>query len=92
MEGLPRLHRRHAELAGGDLLVLLLDGTDDILRRQRARVELVGVEPEAHRILAGAEDIDIADARHARQFILQMNRRVIGEIEGIVARIRANRA
>ncbi len=50
-------------------------------------MQFVGVEPDAHGILAGAEDVDIADARHAREFILQMDRRVIGEIERIVARV-----
>src|SRR5262249_16067581 len=50
--------RRHAELAGGDLLVLAFERVDNILGRQRTRVELVGIEPDAHRILAGAEDVD----------------------------------
>src|SRR6516225_6469888 len=59
--------RRHAELAGGDLLVLALERVDDVLGGQRTRVELVGIEPNPHRILAGPEDIDLAHARQARE-------------------------
>ena len=43
--------RRRADLAGGDLLALLLQRLDDVLRGQAARLHLVGVEPDAHRIL-----------------------------------------
>ena len=70
LEGLRLRRRRHADLAGGDLLVLALERLDDVLRGERARLQLVGVEPDPHRILAGAEHVDVADARQARELVL----------------------
>ena len=61
LERLPRRRRRHADLAGGDLLALLLDRLDHVLRHQPARLQLVRIEPHPHRILAGAEHRDVAD-------------------------------
>ena len=42
LERLSGRRRRHADLAGGDLLALLLDRLDDVLRHQSARLQLVG--------------------------------------------------
>ena len=49
--------RRGAECAGGHLHVLFADGLDHVARRQVARRHLVGVQPHAHGIIAGAEDL-----------------------------------
>ena len=62
---LPRRRRRLAEAAGGDLDVLLAQRLDDVVGGQAARRQAIGVEPQAHRVLALAEDDDVADARHA---------------------------
>jgi len=51
--------RRAAQLATGDLHVLVLDRGRDIDRRQREAVQLVGVEPDPHRVLR-AEHVEIA--------------------------------
>ena len=80
--------RRHAELAGGDLLVLALERVDDVLGRERTRIKLVGIEPNPHRILAGPEDIDLAHARQARELRLQRDGRVIGEEQAVIALVR----
>ena len=77
--------RRRSDLPGRDLLALLLQRLHHVLRVQAARLELVRVEPHAHRILAGAENIDVADAGQARQLVPDVDRGVIGEIEAIVA-------
>ena len=77
--------RRHAQLPGGDLLVLSLERVDDVFGGQRKRIELVGIEPDAHRILAGSEDVDLADARQARELRLQRDGRVIGKEQAVVA-------
>ncbi len=55
LERLPCRRRRRADLAGGHLLALLLQRLDHVLRRQAARLQLVRIEPDAHRILPGAE-------------------------------------
>src|SRR3984893_2376129 len=88
LEGLRARGRRHAELAGRDLLVLAFESVDDIFGRQREGIELVGVEPDAHRILAGPEDIDLAHARQARELRLQRDGRVIGKEKAVVAIVR----
>ena len=85
LERLRVRRRRHPELAGRDLLVLALERVDDVFGRQRTRIELVGVEPDAHRILAGPENIDLADTGQARQFRLQRDGRVIGKEQAVIA-------
>ena len=62
----PGRRRRRADLPGGHLLALLLQRLDHVLRRQAARLQLVRIEPDPHRILAGAEHGDVADAGQAR--------------------------
>ena len=58
---------RLADLSGGNLDVLALEGADHILRGQSPGRELVRIEPDAHRIRPDAADHDIADASHAAQ-------------------------
>ncbi len=80
--------RRHADLTGGHFLALLLQRRHDVLRVQAARFELLRIEPDAHRILAGAEHVDVADPGQSRQFVLEIDGGVIGEIEAVVAAVR----
>ena len=80
--------RRHADLARRDLLALLLQRRDDVLGVEAARLQLVRIEPDPHRILAGAEHVDVADAGQPRQFVLQIDGGVIGEIEAVVTVVR----
>ena len=49
----------------------------DVLRGQSARGNLVRIEPDAHRIFARAEDIDVAHAIDAREFVANLEQRVI---------------
>ena len=77
--------RRHADLAGGNLLALLLQRRHDVLGVEAARFQLFRIEPDAHRILAGAEHIDVADAGKPRQLVLEIDGGVVGEIEAVVA-------
>ena len=51
--------RRHADLARRHLLALLLQRLDDVLRREAARLHLLRIEPDAHRILSGAEHVTL---------------------------------
>ena len=54
-----------AKLAGGNFYVLLGQRVDDVERGEAARGQLGGVEPEAHGVLALAEDDDRADTGDA---------------------------
>ena len=80
--------RRHADLAGRHFLALLLQRRHDVLRVEAARFELFRIEPDPHRILAGAEHIDVADAGQPRQLVPKIDGGVIGEIEAVVAVVR----
>jgi len=60
LERLAGRSRWRADLACGDLLALLLDRLDDVLRHQPTHLQLVRIEPDPHRILAGAEHRDVA--------------------------------
>jgi hypothetical protein len=80
------LRRRwRADLPGGDLLALLLQRVDHVLRHQIARLHLARIEPHPHGVLAGAEHGHAADAGQPRDLVLELDRRVIGEIEAVVA-------
>ena len=48
--------RRRADLTGRDLLALLLQREHHVGGVEAARIEFFRIEPDAHRILAGAED------------------------------------
>ena len=81
---LPRWRRRLADAAGGDLDVLLAQRTDHVAGRDLARGEAIGIEPQAHRILALAEDGDVADAGHALQGVAHVDVEVVAQEERVV--------
>ena len=64
-EFLPRGDRLAADLSGRVDRVLLLDGIDDIGDGDAELAQGVGLDPDADRILACAEDVDHGDAGHA---------------------------
>ena len=47
--------------------------------------ELLRIEPDAHRIVARAEDGDVADAVEAREHVLDLQRGVVAEVELVAA-------
>ena len=56
-----------ADLAGGDLHVLLLQRGDHVGGGEPARRESCRIEPQAHGVLALAEDLHVGDAMDALQ-------------------------
>ena len=80
--------RRHADLSGRDVLALLADGVDHVLRLQTEGIELLRVHPDPHGIRAGAEHLDAADARQARQHVGQVDRRVVAHEQAVVFAVR----
>ncbi len=52
------------------------------------RIELVGVEPDAHGVTAGAEDGDVADARQAGEIVDEIDRRVIAHEQAVILPVR----
>ncbi|RMS61735.1 hypothetical protein ALP65_04617 [Pseudomonas aeruginosa] len=77
-----------AQQLGGDLAVLLADGVDHVGGGEVARGDLVRVQPDAQRIVAEAEQLDVADAVEAGQFVLHVEHRVVRQVEHVVAVIR----
>ena len=72
--------RRTAQLAGGNFDVLLLQRRNHVGRGQLPRRQLRRVQPDAHGILALAEDHDFADAGDALQSVLDVNIQVVGDV------------
>ena len=86
LEGAGGLHGRLVEHAGGDLGVFGLEGGDDLAGGEAAGGDLFGVEPDAHGVVAGADDVDVADAGCAGEDVLDLQGGVVGEVE-LVARV-----
>ena len=71
---------------------MLLQGGDHVGGRELAGGQLGGIEPDAHGVLALAEDDDVADARNALQRVLHVDVEVVGDVlvrEAVVGRIEA---
>ena len=78
-----------ADGARGHLHILLADGADHVAGGQIPRGDLVRVEPDAHGIIARAENPDVARAGNARQHILDLQGGVIAQINFVIPARRA---
>ena len=78
--------RRLADLPGRHLHVLLAQDPDHVAGRQVPRLQLVGVQPHAHAVVLPAEGEDVSHALHPGQRILEMDGRVIAQVELVVIR------
>ena len=83
LEGAGPRHRRLIDHAGGDLHVLTPQRRDHVARGQIAQGELFRIEPDAHRVVARAEDGDVADAVDAREHVLHVQGGVVGDVEQV---------
>ena len=79
--------RRRVQRTGGDLHVLLADRIDHVAGGERALGQLLRVQPHAHRVLAGTEDLHVADAIEPAQHILHVQARVVRQVQHVVALI-----
>ena len=82
------------DLASRDLKILRLNSSNNILRGDTQRRHALGVQPDPHRVLALPEDLGVAYTGRARDLLLQMHVRVVGDEElviSIVWRIEVNR-
>jgi hypothetical protein len=68
-----------AELARGDFGVLRLDRARHVAGDQLDRGELVGVEPDPHRVLR-AEHVAVADAGNATERVLQVRDEIVRDV------------
>ena len=77
--------RRRADHAGGHLHVLLANGLHHVAGRQVAHAQLHGVDPDAHAVIALAEQVDVAHAFDARQFVLDLHQSEVAQVQLVVA-------
>ena len=77
-------NRFAAHLSGGVDGVLRLDGGDNLRNGDLQLRQLVGLHPEAHGVLAGAEHLNRADALHASQLVIQVDVGVVGQEPGVI--------
>ncbi len=80
--------RLAADLAGWVYGVLRLQGSADLRDGDAELGELVGLDPDAQGVLAGAEDLDAGDALDAGDFVDQVDVRVVGEEGAVVGGVR----
>ena len=74
------VERRLADSPGGGLHVLGAQGGDDVRPGQAALGRLGRVDPDPHRIVAAAKDLDRADALDTQQPVAQRRVRIVADI------------
>src|SRR5260370_752638 len=77
-----------ANLPGGIHGVLRLNGVDHISNCDSQFCQLVGLHPQAHRILAGAEDLDIANTGRTCDGVMEIDVGIVGQKLSIVRAVR----
>src|SRR5262249_46200311 len=87
LDFLPPPHRGLADLPGGDLVVLLADRLDHVGGGQVAGGQFFRVEPDAHAVVALAEQEDVADPRHAEQLVADLHQGVVAQVQLRVAAV-----
>ena len=81
-------HGLGADLAGRVHGVLGLQRADDLVHRDVQLPQGVGVDPEPDGVLAGAEDLHLADAGDARHRVVDVDVGVVAEEELVISALR----
>ena len=92
-EFLFRGRRLAASLSGRVYCVLGLDGADYFRDGDAKLCQLVGLHPEAHRVLTRPKDLDLADARRTREWIAKVDVGIVSKktrVVGTVWRVQAD--
>ena len=88
LEGSGLGHGRLIDDAGGNLNVLGAQGIDHVARGQVTYRKLLGIEPDAHRIVARAEDGHVANTIDTSEHVLHVQRRVVGDVQQVARAVR----
>jgi hypothetical protein len=83
-----RQARRCTHHAGRGLHVLAANGSHHVGGREAALRDLLRVEPDAHGVVAAAEDLHLAHAFDARERVLHVQHRVVAQVVDVVAVVR----
>ena len=76
--------RRSAELPRGVDGVLLLNGVREVGHGQAHRRQTIGLDPDPHRVVVGAEDEHLTDAGHTSEPVDDVDVGVVGEEQRVV--------
>src|SRR5438045_7194794 len=79
---------RAADLAGRTQLMLLADRADDVGHGDVQPSDAIRPKPHTHRVVAAAEQVDLADAGNTRDRVVHVDRRVVREEIAVVAALR----
>ena len=82
------LHRFFAETAGGELRILLANGSGHITWGQIVLRQLVRPQPDTHGIVLGTEERGVTDTGHSLELVDNIEQRIIADKDGIVTLIR----
>ena len=82
---LPLGNGRQAEAAGGRDDVLLAYDAGDVGGGDAHPRHALRIEPDAHAVVARAEDANLPDAGHAAQRVIQVEQRVVAQEYGVVS-------
>ncbi len=63
---------------------------DDVVRGNVAVGHLVGIEPDAHAVIALAQVVDVSDAVDSQQIVFDINRGIVAQIQVVVAAVGRN--
>ena len=73
--------RRRCKLAAGDLQVLGTNCGQHIARRHSQVRNPIRIEPQPHRIIARAENLDVANAVQSQQLVADLQQRIVADVE-----------
>ena len=80
--------RRLVQDTGRDLKILCAQRREHVAGGEIVGRCLLRVEPDAHRIFATAMELHVADARQARQHVLDVQGRVVRQVERVARLVR----
>src|SRR5262249_45163599 len=73
--------------AGGKRCILFAQGVNDVGSGQLAHRQPIGIDPDAHAVVALAEEEDIADPGNSRNLVANLHEREVAEVKLIVTAI-----
>ena len=79
------VERWRADAARRQLGILCTQGVSDVGRGKAERVQFLGIEPDAHCIGLRVEEPRAADARHALQFLDDVARGEVRDVDAVIA-------
>src|SRR3546814_19218723 len=87
LELLVRVQRRCADAPDGGLDVLGPDRCGDLRGRELKARELVGIEPDAHRVVERAEQVGVAPTVDALERVDNIYRRIVAQVMLVVGAV-----